>query len=396
MGLNINSQYRTVQFNEDSEDINSTSTFHSIKSLTAQNKPRLTVDTTYNKEQLVEWRLEMKDAMKTLMQHPEKEFREPVKIADAQREGYKIEKWQSYPLPDSKVNFYVLIPDGVDENNPAKGGVLCIPGFGQTKELVAGEELGHYNLEKPDSVLRKAAMAKHYVDKGLVAIAVDNPSFGELSNNGHNDYLYTSRLLLEEGWSYLGLASWQDKVILDWMKKQSYLDNEKIIVSGFSLGTEPLMVLGLLDDDIYGFVYNDFLCRTRERILVMDKPGKDGVMNFPNSIEHLIPGFLLEFDFPDIVAALSPKPVICTEGGLDRDFQIIQKIYEISEFPEAFEFHHYEKYKDPSDRIMKDKTELPGKLERDEFFKLVNVDPSNHYFKLEFVMPWIDRLFLQQ
>ena len=120
--------------------------------------------------------------------------------------------------------------------------------------------------------MRKNAMALRYVKKGLVAVAVDNPSCGELSDNGYFDYLNTSRILLEVGWSYLGLTAWQDWNILNWMKAQSYIDKERVIISGFSLGTEPLMVLGVLDPSIYAFVYNDFLCRTLERILVMTKP----------------------------------------------------------------------------------------------------------------------------
>lgn len=367
------------------------STREGVLNLMKRNPPRLTVDTTMDKQQLSEWRGEMSEAMKRLMKHPEKEAAPPQKIGEAKRDGYRIERWQSYPLEETPVNYYVLIPDGVSEVNKAKGAVLCIPGFGQTKELVAGEPAGVYDLSQgPDSVLRQAAMARHFVNEGLVAVAVDNPSFGELSDNGYADFLNTSRILLEQDWHYLGLTSWQDKVILDWLKNQPYLDNEKVMISGFSLGTEPMMVLGLLDDDIYAFVYNDFLCRTRERIFVMDKPDEKGNRPFPNSDEHLIPGFLLEFDFPDIVAALSPRPVICTEGGLDRDFNIIKKVYENAGAPEAFTAYHYAKYADPADRVMLNATELPGNLNRNEFFRLANVDSPNHYFKTEYIMPWLD------
>lgn len=366
------------------------STREAVMGLMKRNTPRLEVDTTMNAEQLAVWRGEMKETMARLMNHPSKEAAPPKKIGEAQRDGYRIERWQSYPLEGSSVNFYVLIPDGVNEENPAKGAALCIPGFGQTKELLAGERIGNYDLSgEPDSVLRQAAMALRYAKEGLVTVAVDNPSFGELSDNGVADFLYTSRILLEQDWSYLGLTSWQDKIALDWLKQQPYINKDRVIVSGFSLGTEPMMVLGLFDDDIYAFVYNDFLCRTRERFFVMDKPDDKGVRPVPNSLEHLIPGFLMEFDFPDIVAALSPRPVICTEGGLDRDFEIIQKVYENAGAPEAFEYHHYAKYQNPVSRQMLGKTELPGNLTRQEFFDLANVDSPNHYLKTEYIIPWL-------
>lgn len=371
----------------------STSTRVAARQLTQRNAPRLSADTTLGKKQLAAWRKEMSRAMTKLMQHPAHEAAPPVKVGQAQRKGYRIERWQSYPLPHTAVNFYVLIPDGVSSTSPTRGGVLCIPGFGQTKELLAGEPAGNYDLSAtPDREHGKSAMARFFVERGLVAVAVDNPSFGELSDNGTADYLYTSRLLLEQNWSYLGLTSWQDRVILNWLKHQPYIDRRNLIVSGFSLGTEPMMVLGLLDNDITAFVYNDFLCRTRERILVMDKPDAQGNRAFPNSIEHLIPGFLTEFDFPDIVAALAPRPVICTEGGLDRDFRIIEKVYRNAGAPHAFEYHHYAKYADPASRVMLNADTLPNNLDRNQFFRLANVDAPNHYFKSEHILPWLDRL----
>ena len=119
-------------------------------------------------------------------------------------------------------------------------------------------------------------------------------------------------------WSWLGYTSYMDQCVLDWVKTRPWVQKNRIILSGFSLGTEPMMVLGVLNPDIFAFVYNDFLCRTLERAKVMTMPSSRGVRSAPNSIRHLIPGFWKQFDFPDIVAALAPRPVICTEGGLDR------------------------------------------------------------------------------
>ena len=162
------------------------------------------------------------------------------------------------------------------------------------------------------------------------------------------DYEVVSRMLLEIGWSYLGYTSWLDMQVLDWMKQDPDIRKDRIIVSGFSLGTEPLMVLGVLDPSIYAFVYNDFLCQTQERAIVMTKPTEKGYRPFPNSIRHLIPGFWHYFNFPDLVAALAPRPLILTEGGLDRDLELVRKAYSSSGHPENVEIHHYEKYADPA------------------------------------------------
>lgn len=354
-------------------------------------KPAYAFNPDFTETEFKEWQAGLRSAMKELMHFPEiADLPAPVCVRTVKRDGYRIEKWESYPLPGSVVPYLVLIPDGVGSGHKVPA-MLCIPGFGGSKEGLAGETEGDYELtSSPMEPVKKNAMALHYVKKGFVAVAVDNPSCAELSDNGHFDYLNTSRILLEMGWSYLGLTAWQDWNILNWMKTQNYVDKERIIVSGFSLGTEPLMVLGVLDPSIYAFVYNDFMCRTLERILVMTRPDSKGVRPFPNSIEHLIPSFLKQFDFPDLVAALAPRPVICTEGGLDRDFNLIKKAYRLSGKPDNFTFYHYKKFADPKDR--KQLERVPEGVDRDTYFNLANVDPKNHYFKEEWVLPWLDEL----
>lgn len=354
-------------------------------------KPVYAFDPDFTETEFKEWQAGLRSTMKELMHFPEiADSPAPVCVRTVKRDGYRIEKWESYPLPGSVVPYLVLIPDGVGSGHKVPA-ILCIPGFGGSKEGLAGETEGDYELDSsPVEPVKKNAMALHYVKKGFVAVAVDNPSCAELSDNGHFDYLNTSRILLEMGWSYLGLTAWQDWNILNWMKTQNYVDKERIIVSGFSLGTEPLMVLGVLDPSIYAFVYNDFMCCTLERILVMTQPDSKGVRPFPNSIEHLIPGFLKQFDFPDLVAALAPRPVICTEGGLDRDFNLIKKAYRLSGKPDNFTFYHYKKFADPKDR--KQFERVPEGVDRDTYFNLANVDTKNHYFKKEWVLPWLDEL----
>lgn len=367
-----------------------TSTRALAEGLMARHKPSLEFDTTMTAEQFDAWRSEVAKTMARLMRHPDAEFAPPRMVNKVQRDGYTLEKWESYPVEGAVVPYLVLVPDDLKPGQQLPG-VLCIPGFGQTKELLAGERQGNFSLEgEPNPEPGRNAMALNLVKEGVIAVAVDNPSAGELSDNGYFDYLASSRFLLEMGWSYLGLASWQDRVILDWMKTRPDIEKDRIIVSGFSLGTEPLMVLGVMDPSIYAFVYNDFLCRTRERALVMNKPNDKGARPFPNSDEHLIPLFLTYFDFPDLVAALAPRPVICTEGGMDRDFRIIQKAYETVGAPDNFEYHHYAKYADPSTRQPLDT--LPSGIDRAEFFRLVNCDSPSHYFKNEHVLPWLKEL----
>lgn len=242
----------------------------------------------------------------------------------------------------------------------------------------------------------KRTMALHYAKAGLVAVAVDNPGVGELSDleryTTAPDYNYDAiaRELLEIGWSYLGYNSYVDMQVLKWMKGCKFIDKERIILSGHSLGTEAMMVLGVLDTSVYAIVYSDFLCRTLERMIVLTEPDSNGIRPYPNSIFHLIPNFLCNFDFPDIVSFFAPTPIIFTEGGLERDFRQVQKAYQIAGHPENLAIYYYPKFTDPKERGKFE--QLPEGINYETYFAMTNVDPPMHYFKYELVIPWLKRL----
>ena len=344
-------------------------------------------------EEFNEWQNDVRNAMIEIMNFPEAVNQpKPICIQTDKRDGYTLEKWEFYPFPKAVSTFLVLKPDDIKEAVPA---ILCIPGSGGAKEGLAGEPSICPKLTEDIDNL-KLTMALNFVKEGYVAVAVDNAAVGEASDlecydKGRNyDYDITSRFLLELGWSWLGYTSYLDMQVLNWMKEQSYIKKDKIVVSGFSLGTEPMMVLGVLDKDIYAFVYNDFLCQTQERAIVMTHPSQDGRRPFPNSIRHLIPNYWKYFNFTDVVASLAPRPILFTEGGLDRDFRLVKSAYTSSGETENMEYHHYPMFSNQADR--KDVDQLPEGLDGKTYFKSVNVDGPSHYFKSNLVIPWLHKI----
>ena len=228
------------------------------------------------------WQKKVREAMKKLMKFPlHDNLPAPVLVKTVQREHYRVEKWEAYPLPDAAVPFLVLVPDTASEKNPVPV-LFCIPGSDQTKEELAAEtspDLAQPPVPQPGS----NAMACHYVKQGWAAVVVDNAGTGEEGDAEHaagrssHDYENLARSLLEMDWSWLGYTSYMDQCVLDWVKTRPWVQKNRIILSGFSLGTEPMMVLGVLNPDIFAFVYNDFLCRTLERAKVMTMPSNRGV-----------------------------------------------------------------------------------------------------------------------
>ena len=242
------------------------------------------------------WREKVREAMQQLMKFPPQEdIPAPVLIKTVPREHYRVEKWEAYPFPGAAVPFLVLLPDNASDKNPVPV-LFCIPGSDQTKEELAGEtspDLDQPYVQQPGN----NAMAFHYVRQGWAAIVVDNAGTGEEGDAEHaagrssHDYENLARFLLEMDWSWLGYTSYADQCILDWVKTRPWAQKNHIILSGFSLGTEPMMVLGSLNPDIFAFVYNDFLCRTLERAKTMTMPNGRGVRSAPGLLETIrLPG----------------------------------------------------------------------------------------------------------
>lgn len=377
----------------DREDGRFLSSRRVVQAMLKNTQPKYAFNPKMNLAEFKKWQTGLREAMKDIMCHPDIQGQPAPKLLKSElRKGYTLEKWEFYPLPQCAATFLALIPDHLEKKTPA---VMCIPGSGGSKETLAGEP----SLEAKffeDYHNDEAAMALRYVEMGLIAIVVDNAAAGEVSDlekytiGTRYHYDGTARYLLELGWSYLGYSSFLDMQVINWMKQDRRINKDRLVVSGFSLGTEPLLVLASIDPSIYAFVYNDFLCNTLERTIVMTEPDKDGIRPFPNTIRHLIPCFWNNFNFPDIVAAIAPRPLILTEGGLDRDLNLIRKAYETTGHPENLEIHHYPKFADPISRI--DIEKLPEGINRDQYYDLVNVDRTSHYFKSALVIPWLKNM----
>lgn len=363
-----------------------------VQYLLRNSEVKLAFNPQFSVKEFQEWQDQVRVRMEELMQFPIVPPQpQPKLLSRAKRDGYTLEKWEIYPQPGSVVPFLMLIPDGISSKNPGAA-VLCYPGSNRTKENLAGEEelIPGYSVERHHD---KNRMAMFYAQQGIVAVAVDNPGIGELSDLEQYvlapsyDRNTFSRYLLDMGWSYLGLSAFQGQQILKWMKSRDFIDNKRIALSGHSLGTEPVMALAVLDPDIRAIVINDFMCRLITRATVITKPNSQGLRPVANWLGHCVPGLWQWFDYPDIVASLAPRPLILTEGGAQTDLDLVKEAYKIMGVKDNITVYHYPKYSDPGAR--RDYECIPEGLDMEEYFKYVNVDAPNHYFKSEVAVPWL-------
>lgn len=353
---------------------------------------KLAFDPEMTRDQFDVWQVRVKEKLEALMCFPDfvPEQPEPVRLWSEPRKEYRIEKWEAFPEPGSVVPFLVLIPDEVDDANPGSA-VMCMPGSASSKELLAGEpELRPEQPENRHPIANQ--MGLQYVKAGFVAVIAENPGIGELDEmpiNGGNPNTGRDKLcgeLLMLGRNYVGLSVFQKQHILNWMKRQPWVDETRLALSGHSLGTEPGMCLAILDEDVRALVFNDFLSDNRLRYTTAAKP--DDTWRHNNPIWHIIPGLVDCFEFPDLLASLAPRHLIICEGGAIAHLEQVQKAYDLVGASDNYVYHFYPRYRDPADRKY-DHATFPEGLTLEAWFEYVNVDVVNHNFKGDVAVPWL-------
>lgn len=366
---------------------------HYIRSV----EPKLAFPMEMQPDEFPQWRQDIRARLLELMAFPDVPPQpEPKRISSEPRQGYRLEKWEVFPEPGSVVPVLVLVPQHATARRRVPA-VLCFPGSSGTKEYLAGEDEPHPDLKVPAHA-EKNRMALEYVRAGMVAIAVDHPSNGELIERDGDRLIRgaardkLSRDLIYAGRSYLGLSSFQKMQVLQWVKTLAIVDTKRIAVSGHSLGTEPAMVLAVLDPDVAAVALNDFVHGKRRQDLALARSMNGKSVFFTGGMWHCVPGMWKWLDLPDLVAAMAPRPVLATEGGVKASLDAVRRAYELAGAKDAFRVHHFPQY-DTEAKRPHDQEPLPEGLLLDDYFRRSNTRPAEHYFKGHLAVPWLSKVF---
>ncbi len=367
-------------FTSDREDGRFVSSTGFIHAYLKHMRPKLAFDPAMKADRFPAWREAVREKLRELMCFPELTEPQPPprKLWSKPRDGYRLEKWEAYPEPYSVVPFLALIPDGASARSPAPA-AACFPGSTSSKESLAGE----LELDGKPSTHRHAArnrMAWEYTRRGIVTVAVDNPGTCETADPIRRGRYEMCVHALWAGRSYEGISVFQKMHVLEWLKRQPYVDAERVATSGHSLGAKPALILGVLDPSIKAVVWNDFVSDWRRRAVVMNL---DRI-----AIHQYVPGMLSWFDYCDLEASLAPRPFLITEGGRTEDIDRICAAYRLVGAPDRIEVAYYPKYATPDKRPFDDKP-LPEGLTQEEYFAYANVDAPMHCFKGNVAVPWL-------
>jgi hypothetical protein len=349
-------------------------------------QPRLACRENMTAAEFPAWRKAVREKLLELLCFPADVPQQPPpkQLWTKAREGYQLQAWEAYPEPFSVVPFLVLVPAGASPQ-ARRPAVMCFPGSTSSKESLAGEPELSTGQPASDPHWGTNRQALFFVQKGWIAVAIDNPATNE-TDSPLRDRARMSECALWMGRNYLGLSVFQKACILKWLSALPLVDARRIAVSGHSLGSNPADILGVLYPELVcAVVHNDFVCNWQERAIA-------GNCLPPGGAHHTVPGLFQWFDHTDLEAALAPCPLLFTEGGRTPQIDKIRRAYALQGAASRVEVFYYEKYATPDRRPLEYK-DVPAGVTDAEYFEYANVDPANHRFRPERVVPWLAGVF---
>ena len=222
-----------------------------------------------------------------------------VKILDETRIGNITRRKLTYQSdPTDRVPAYVLIPDHQPgQKLPA---VLCLQPTGTAgKDIPAG-------LAGPSS--------RHYglrlAERGYVVIVPDYPSFGEHQYEFGPQTGYASGSMK---------AIWDNIRAVDLLETLPMVDSQRIGCIGHSLGGHNAIFTGVFDERLKAIVSNCGFCTFPKD----DIPSWTGPRYMPRiATVYQNDASLIPFDFPELIAALAPRPFLASAAESDADFDV--------------------------------------------------------------------------
>ena len=341
-------------------------------------RPQLAFDPTFTPAQFEQWKKRVRQRLRILLSMPRMRHQpQPRMVSDEPREGYRLQRWELYPEPDTVVPMMMLIPETASAKHPVPA-VLCLPGSAHPNEVLAGEP--EPAGMAPHRFPEHNAMARHFVARGLVALCVENPGTGSMFEPRASDWRRQCSELIWMGSSYEGLSVFHKLAALQWLRRQPMVDRDRIAACGHSLGAKPALLLGLLAPSLRAVVWNSAAYDWRVRHVVTNL--------VPVAPWHYVPGFVRWFDYLDLKAALAPTPLLLSEGGRNDELRKVRQAYALAGARGSLRISYCPSFRKPSQRIL-DHKPMPEGLHTEDYLRYLNACDDEHYFKDDVAVPWL-------
>ena len=181
-------------------------------------------------------------------------------------------------------------------------------------------------------------MIQSIVDKGFAVFAYDMIGFGNRIEEGTRFYDRYPH------WSKMGKMVTDVKGAVDALANLEFINNEKIIVSGYSLGATVGLYASATDERIAGVV--SVAGFTPMRTNTLDR-GTEGIMAW-SELHGLMPrlGFFVDnesripYDFNEVLATIAPRSVLIIAPELDKDAHVDDIKSSVEQAKEVFNLYN--------------------------------------------------------
>ena len=99
------------------------------------------------------------------------------------------------------------------------------------------------------------------------------------------------------------------------------------------------------------------------------------------------------FGFPDLLAAVAPRPLSINEGGPSEFQNVVRCAHRLSDAGSELAINHHPKYSAPQSRKHEGEMLPTEHLSWDEFWEYASVEVSDHSFRPEYSVPFAKRAF---
>jgi pimeloyl-ACP methyl ester carboxylesterase len=202
--------------------------------------------------------------------------------------------------PGDRLHCYLLIPRRVMPRSPA---VLCL--HGTSYDLGKGTVVGLGS--RPDR-----AYAVFLAERGYVTLAPDYVNMGESKFDVYNSGYVSATMK----------GIWNHVRCVDYLQSLPEVDPEQIGVIGHSLGGHNSIFVAVFDPRIRCIVSNCGFC-SFPTYMKGDLTGwsHDGYMPRIRTVYDRNPE-RMPFDFPELIAALAPRPFLASAPVRDHNFDV--------------------------------------------------------------------------
>lgn len=242
-------------------------------------------------------------------------------VAEEQREGYRARKVRFNLTEYSRVQGYLLIPDG---EGPFSAVVLLHDHGGHytigKEKMIRPFDVDASVLEDADDWAKNCYGGQYVGDylaaHGYVVISVDALYWGERGRKEGADgskYADVAGNFMMLGRSLSAFMNYEDIYTTDYLASMSEVDKERIGCMGFSMGGYRAWMLSALSDKVKAGAAVCWMTTTDCQFSWEYGRERGGFAN-------MLPGIRRYLDYPHIASIACPKPMFFLNGKQDKLF----------------------------------------------------------------------------